>query len=149
MSIIEPVQDGPWAGWFVWKEPVADTFLNSCIGPAYSRPDGEGRAIVMLESRRTHQNRMGAFHGGFLAAFADHAYFSAIAAMGRPEQADAVTVDLTMQFLGQAKAGAPLRADVEMLKETGRLFFMRMSISHEGQLVAASTATIRKAPTPK
>ncbi|EQB09316.1 hypothetical protein L288_06105 [Sphingobium quisquiliarum P25] len=141
--------DGPWAGWLRWSDPVPGTFLGTSIGPSYSRGDGERRATVMLETLQSHANRNGALHGGFLAAFADHAYFAALAAVGRPEQAAAVTVDLSMQYCGSGEIGRPLRADVEILQETGRLFFMRLTLHQDDRMVAASTATVRKVPTPR
>ena len=141
--------EGPWADWLRWSEPVPDTFLNTSVGPSYSRGEDARRATVMLETRQSHANRNGALHGGFLAAFADHAYFAALAAIGRPEQAAAVTVDLFMQYCGSGKVGHPLRADVEVLQETGRLFFMRLTLHQDDALVASSTAIVRKVPSPK
>ena len=143
------VPDGPWAGWLAWSDPVPGTFLETAIGTSYSRGDGTGKAVVMLESRPSHANRLGALHGGFLAGFADHALFAALAAMGRPEQAAAVTVDLNMQYCGAGRLGPPLRADVDLLKETGKLLFLRMTISQEDTLIAAASATVRKAPASK
>jgi uncharacterized protein (TIGR00369 family) len=141
--------DGPWAGWLVWTDPVAGTFLDASIGRSYSRGNGQGKATVMLETRPSHANRLGALHGGFLAGFADHAYFAGLTAMGRPEQAAAVTVDLSMQYCGSGEVGSPLQAEVELLHETGRLMFMRLTIHQDDKLVASSTATVRKVPTPK
>ncbi|WP_176597681.1 PaaI family thioesterase [Sphingobium sp. 15-1] len=141
--------DGPWAGWLSWTDTVPGTFLDSAIGTSYSRSDAAGRATVMLESLPSHANRLGALHGGFLAGFADHAYFAALAAMGRPEQAAAVTVDLGMQYCGSGKIGPTLCAEVELLRETGRLMFLRLTIAQDGNLIAASTATVRKAPAPQ
>ncbi|HWV13094.1 MAG TPA: PaaI family thioesterase [Sphingobium sp.] len=141
--------DGPWAGWLVWSDPVAGTFLDASIGPSYSQGAGAGRATVMLETRPSHANRLGALHGGFLAGFADHAYFAGLTAMGRPEQAAAVTVDLSMQYCGSGEVGPPLRAEVELLHETGRLMFLRLTIHQDDRLVASSTATVRKVPIPK
>ena len=143
------VPDGPWAGWLAWSDPVPGTFLESAIGTSYSRSDGAGKAVVMLESRPSHANRLGALHGGFLAGFADHALFAALGAMGRPEQAAAVTIDLGMQYCAAGRLGPHLRADVELLRETGRLLFLRLTISQEDALVAAASATVRKAPEPK
>ena len=142
------VQEGCWADWLRWSDPVPETFLTS-VGPSYSQSEGDRRATVMLETRPSHANRNGALHGGFLAAFADHAYFAALVAMGHPEQAAAVTVDLSMQYCGSGKVGQPLRADVEVLQETGRLLFMRLTLHQDGGLVASSTATLRKVPIPK
>ncbi|UZW56852.1 PaaI family thioesterase [Sphingobium sp. JS3065] len=141
--------DGPWAGWLSWTDMMPGTFLASAIGTSYSRSDAAGKATVMLESLPSHANRLGALHGGFLAGFADHAYFAALAAMGRPEQAAAVTVDLAMQYCGSGKVGPTLRAEVELLRETGRLMFLRLTIFRDDGLIAASTATVRKAPEPQ
>lgn len=141
--------DGPWAGWLVWSDPVQGTFLDTSIGPSYSQSEAPGTATVMLETRSSHANRLGALHGGFLAGFADHAYFAGLTAMGRPEQAAAVTVDLSMQYCGSGQVGSPLRAEVELLHETGRLMFLRLTIHQDERLVASSTATVRKVPVPK
>ncbi|WP_336959810.1 PaaI family thioesterase [Sphingobium aquiterrae] len=139
------MSDGPRAGWLEWIEPASGTFLT-VLEPIYARPEGERRAWVEMEPRPDHCNRLGSLHGGFLAAFADHAYFSAMAAIGRPAQVGAVTVDLSMQYLAAGKAGQVLRADVELLAETGRLLFLRMTLMQGDVPVAASTATLRKAP---
>jgi uncharacterized protein (TIGR00369 family) len=141
------VTEGPWAGWLSWKDPVADTFLDA-LGVSHGRSDEAGKAVVMLDVLPSHLNRLGVLHGGFLAAFADHAYFAALVAMGRPHQANAVTVDLGMQYCGAGRAGVPIRADVELLRETRRLIFARLTLLQDGELVAASTATLRKAPEP-
>jgi uncharacterized protein (TIGR00369 family) len=144
-GITRRVPEGARAGWLEGIEPVPRTFL-SLLGPIYSRPEGDKRAIVELEPRPDHCNRLGSLHGGLLAAFADHADFSAMVAMGRPAQAVALTVDLSMQYLGAGRADRMLRAEVELLGETGRLLFLRLTLMQEGVAVAASTATLRKAP---
>ena len=59
------------------------------------------------------------------AGFADHAYFIALWAMGREDQMAALTIDLSMQYLGLGKRGLTMIADVELLKETGKMLFLR------------------------
>ena len=118
-AIARRVTDGPRAGWLQWMEPVPDTFLT-LLGPIYSQPDGAVRAIVELEPRVHHRNRLGSLHGGFLAAFADHAYFSAMVAVGRPAQASAVTVELSMQYMAAGRADHILRAQVELTRTEQR-----------------------------
>lgn len=144
----KPLTDGKWAGWAAWSDPHPDTFLQA-IGRGYMRAESATKALVGLETRSSHRNRLDSLHGGFLAAFADHAYFGALWALGHVEQINGVTIDLSMQYLGSGKVGPDLFAEVELLRETGRLMFLRMLITQDGQPVAASTATIRKAPTPK
>ena len=144
----KPLTDGPWAGWIAWSDPHPDTFLQA-IGRGYMRALSPGRAEVALETRSSHRNRLDTLHGGFLAAFADHAYFGALWAMGHEDQIHGVTIDLSMQYLGAGRVGPLLLAQVDLLRETGRLLFLRMLMTQDGEPVAASTATIRKAPPAK
>ena len=62
----------------------------------------------------------------------------------------AVTLDLNTQFIGGGRIGAPIEAQVEVLKETGRLLFLRgLVVQGEDEAkIAAFSATIRK-PSPK
>ncbi|MBH1999186.1 MAG: PaaI family thioesterase [Sphingomonadaceae bacterium] len=140
--------DGPWAGWSQWADPQPDTFLQA-IGQGYLRSDAPGRAQVALATRSSHRNRNDSLHGGMIAAFADHAFFGGLWAMGHSDHLNGVTIDLTMQYLGAGMVGPILLADVELLRETGRMFFLRMLISQDGNAVAASTATIRKVSKPR
>ena len=144
----KPLTDGPWAGWIAWSDPHPDTFLQA-IGRGYMRALSPGRSEVALETRSSHRNRLDTLHGGFLAAFADHAYFGALWAMGHEDQIHGVTIDLSMQYLGAGRVGPLLLAQVDLLRETGRLLFLRMLMTQDGEPVAASTATIRKAPPAK
>ncbi|MFC3442105.1 PaaI family thioesterase [Sphingobium rhizovicinum] len=144
----KPLTEGKWAGWAAWSDPHPDTFLQA-IGRGYMRAESATKALVGLETRSGHRNRLDTLHGGFLAAFADHAYFGGLWAMGHIEQMNGVTIDLSMQYLGSGKVGPDLFAEVELLRETGRLMFLRSLITQEGQPVAASTATLRKVPAPK
>ena len=144
----EPLTEGKWVGWTAWSDPHPDTFLQA-IGRGYMRGLGSEKAHVALETRTSHRNRLDTLHGGFLAAFADHAYFGGLWAMGHVDQVGAVTIDLSMQYLGSGRVGPDLLAEVELLRETGRLMFLRMLITQEGSPVAASTATIRKVSRPK
>ncbi|AOF97770.1 thioesterase-like superfamily protein [Sphingobium sp. RAC03] len=144
----QPLTDGQWAGWIAWSDPHPDTFLQA-IGRGYMRELSPGRAEVALETRSSHRNRLDTLHGGFLAAFADHAYFGALWAMGHTDQIHGVTIDLSMQYLGAGRVGPLLLAQVDLLRETGRLLFLRMLMTQDGEPVAASTATIRKAPPAK
>ncbi|HEX7857450.1 MAG TPA: PaaI family thioesterase [Sphingobium sp.] len=140
----EVIAEGAWAGWIRHTDEEPDTYL-SIIGPSFSRPEGPNRATVAVDTRPVHRNRMGALHGGYIAAVADHVGFAALKALGRPEQLGGVTIDLQVQFLGSGRVGPPLFAEVEILKETGRLFFVRMTFRQsEDHLVAAATATFRK-----
>jgi acyl-coenzyme A thioesterase PaaI-like protein len=70
--------------------------------------------------------------------------FGASRILGLIEAGTAVTLDLSVQFIGAGVIGAPLEAEVELLKETGRLLFMRGIVSQGESRVAAFSGTIRK-----
>lgn len=139
------VPSGPRAGWTLWPNPEAEGFFD-VLGAFFSFREGEGRARVAIETRRLHANRSAGLHGGLMAGFADHAYFIALQALGRSELIGGVTVDLTMQYFGAGTIGPDLEAAVELLRETGRLLFLRMTLSQNGVAIAASGATLRKPP---
>ena len=58
----------------------------------------------------------------------------------------AVTLDLNTQFIGGGRVGEPIEAQVEVLKETGRLLFLRGLVvqGDDDTKIAAFSATIRK-----
>ena len=141
MASAAPAED--WSGWRRWGDSDSVDF-PSVIGGGYARSDAPGKARVALEVRPQHMNRFGNMHGGFAAGFADHAYFIALWAMGREDQMAALTIDLSMQYLGLGKRGLTMVADVELLKETSKMLFLRMTIAQGDGLIAASTVTLRK-----
>ena len=56
-----------------------------------------------------------------------------------------MTLDLSTQFIGGGRIGEPLEAQVELLKETGRLLFLRgLVVQGEGDPIASFAGTIRK-----
>ena len=55
------------------------------------------------------------------------------------------TVDLSAQFIGAGSWGEPLEARIELLRETGRMLFLRGLVVQEGQpTIASFTGTLRK-----
>jgi acyl-coenzyme A thioesterase PaaI-like protein len=57
----------------------------------------------------------------------------------------AVTLDLSTRFLSPGRIGVPLDAEVELLRETGRLIFLDGRVTQDGELVASFTGALRKA----
>lgn len=137
------VASGRWAGWTRWSDQDFCGFLR-ILRPSYARRVSESLARVAIETNAEHVNRLDTLHGGFLAGFADHAYFAALVALGREDLVNGVTIDFTMQYFGAGRVGLDLEAEVEILRETGRMLFMRQRLIQDGQAMAASTTTIRK-----
>jgi uncharacterized protein (TIGR00369 family) len=82
-------------------------------------------------------------HGGAILTFIDMAFFAG----GRVAGADvayAVTLECEAKFLAPARLGLPLDAEVELLRETGRLAFFRGLVTQEGEAVASFSGALRK-----
>ena len=141
--IDEPHPDQP--GWRRWG--LADgTRFNGFLGPTMYRVE-DGVARVRMTPGREHSNLSGALHGGALLGFIDVALFAASRAFGLITAGTAVTLDLNTQFIGAGRTGKPLDAEVELLRETGRLLFLRGLVVQAGETVAAFSGTIRKPST--
>lgn len=144
--IADPDPDHP--GWLTWKLADETRFNGQVMGKMIVRLEGEGRARVRMFPQHRHTNLMGNLHGGTTLSLIDIALFGASRMFGLIEAGKAVTLDLSVQFIGAGKADVPLDAEVELLKETRRLLFLRGLVVQDGARVAAFSGTIRK-PTVK
>ena len=139
-------------GWISWNLKDKDRF-NSMIEPLSVRvesptPDGRPRARVRMLPERRHSNLGDNVHGAATLALVDIALFAAAHQFGSLDAGHSVTLDLSSQFVGAGRIGEPLDALVEMVRETGRLIFLRgLVVQGDGDshIVLSFAATIRKA----
>ena len=138
--IDEPAEGHP--GWRTWV--LADpTRFNDLLGPLMYRVDGE-RVRVRMTPERRHSNLGDAVHGGALLGFIDVALFAAARGFGVLSAGRALTLDLSTQFIAAGRLAEPLEAQVELLRETGRLLFLRGLVVQDDDKIAAFAGTIRK-----
>ena len=109
----------------------------------------EGIARVRFNPAHIHTNLRGHVHGGALLGFIDMALFAAGRTFGVLTAGTAATLDLTTQFIaGAPLEEGPVEARVELLRETGRLLFMRgLIVQGHGKsapIIVSFTGTIRK-----
>ncbi|OYY69527.1 PaaI family thioesterase [Sphingomonas sp. 28-63-12] len=133
-------------GWMRWE--LADsTRFNSLFGPFLIKVE-DRIARVRMTPGHLHSNLSNAVHGGALLGFVDMALFAASRGFGLIEAGTAVTLDLSTQFIGRAVVDVPVEAQVELLRETGRLLFLRgLVVQGEGdsaETILAFAGTIRK-----
>ena len=115
------------------------------MGKFIVRREGERAARLRLpEVEARHGNLMDGVHGGMILAMIDIALFAGIYKVLEIDPSGAVTVDVSCQFVGAGVLGTPLDAVVEVMKETGRLVFLRGTVEQEHGLVAGFQATVRK-----
>ncbi len=129
-------------GWRSWA--LSDpTRFNTLLGPMLYRVDDDIVRIRITPEHR-HSNVQDNVHGGALLGFIDVALFAAARGFGVIESGTAVTLDLNTQFIAAGRIGEPIEAQVELLKETGRLLFLRGLVVQGSAKIAAFSGTIRK-----
>ena len=130
-----------------WRRfpPSDPTRFNTLLGTMRYRIDGAVARVRMIPEHR-HSNLRDHVHGGALLGFIDVSLFAATRGLGLITAGTAVTLDLNTQFIGGATIGAAIEAQVEVLKETGRLIFLRGLVvqGDDAARIAAFSATIRK-----
>ena len=142
-------------GWKLW-EATDPTRFNSLLGQLSVRVDGpeDNRiAKVRMTPERRHSNLRDHVHGGALLGFIDMAMFAACRGFGVLTAGAAVTLDLSTQFIGGGAIGKPIEAQVELLRETGRMLFVRgmvVQARDDGgeERIAAFSGTLRKSTPP-
>ncbi len=134
-------------GWKRWQ--FRDTTrYNAFIEPLHVRVEGDIARVRMLP-RHEHSNMRDNVHGGALFGFMDVALFAAARGFGVLGAGRAVTLDLSAQFIGGGMIGVPLEARIELLRETGRMLFLRgLVVQDEVPTIASFTGTLRKSTPP-
>ena len=138
-------------GWLSWNLKDATRF-NGFIEPLSVRrepatPDGRPAARVRMHPTHKHSNLGNAVHGAVTLALIDVALFAAAHQFGSLNAGFSVTLDLSTQFVGGGRIDEPMDAVVELVRETGRLVFLRGMVvqgAGDSHIVAAFSGTIRK-----
>ncbi|KKC25269.1 PaaI family thioesterase [Sphingomonas sp. SRS2] len=139
LYLFEPHPDMP--GWMRWRMKDEARF-SGVVGELAVRRDGD-RAIIRMQPRPGHSNLVGTVHGGALLTLIDNALFIAPRFLDNPGMRG-VTVDLSTQFMAAADIVRPIDLTLEIMRETGRMMFMRGTIEQEGDMVATFMGIIRK-----
>lgn len=144
--ISEPDPDNP--GWMSWQ--LRDTTrYNAFLGRMLVRLADDGKAWTRMSPGIQHSNLSNAIHGGTMTGFVDISLFAAARMFGLLDPGPAVTLDLSFQFIGAGRIDEPLDCEMELLRETGRLLFLR-GVARQGEdVIAAFQGTIRKPSKPR
>ena len=139
----EPDPDNP--GWLTWDSLDPARFNGAAMGKLIARGEGDAACRVRMVPGHAHANLPGGVHGGVILALIDIALFATFYIRRGGDAVGAVTLELHNQFIGAGELEEPLDAVTEILKETGRLVFMRGTVEQQGRLIASYTGTMRKA----
>lgn len=129
-------------GWKRWGFRDQSRY-NGFLGELLVRLE-DGTARVRMTPERRHSNLGDNVHGGTLLGFIDVALFAASRAFGLLSAGAAVTLDLNTHFIGAGRLGEPLEAQVELLRETGRMLFLRGLLVQRDDVICEFSGTIRK-----
>lgn len=106
-----------------WR-PLPGEGFAAFIGPLWRRPgvgDAPPRFALLADER--HTNHLGIVHGGMLMSFADSGLGITVwELIGRQP---CVTIQFGIQFLDAARPGDFIEADVEVLRRTASVVFVR------------------------
>jgi len=132
-------------GWHTWNLHDGTRFNARGLGPMLVRAEGEGKVRMrLIEPGRQHTNVHDNIHGGVTLAVIDIAMFAGMYVILGADAAGAVTLELHNQFIGAGRPGEPLDVIVEIMKETGRLVFLRGTCEQGDRLVSSFSGTLRK-----
>jgi acyl-coenzyme A thioesterase PaaI-like protein len=119
-----------------------DNLLPSLLVRAL--PGGDAEALIETGVRTS--NVAGGLHGGFLASAAEQTLFLPLFVRGIVQRGGTVTIDFNLQYVAGGEIGTPLIAQVRLLRETGRMAFVRGELLQNGALLVAYSGTLRKLP---
>jgi uncharacterized protein (TIGR00369 family) len=108
------------------------------------RPPGRGG--VRMSPTEAHMNMGGSIHGGAVMSFIDMAMFAGGRCAGMAE-GHYVTLDLTTHFLARGKAGSPLDAHVELVRQTRGHVFVQGVCVQDGEPCYSFTGTLKRVAT--
>jgi acyl-coenzyme A thioesterase PaaI-like protein len=139
----EPDPDYP--GWHTWGLDDDVRFNSQGLGRMLIRREGDRSARMrLLEAEPRHSNVLDNIHGGVTLALIDVGIFAATYVVLGTDAVGSVTLDLHSQFIGAGRIGHPVDVIAEVMKETGRLVFLRGTVEQDDHLVASFVATLRK-----
>jgi len=144
---LEASPDHP--GWQRWRLNDPTTFNETVLAPVLVRRESESTARVRIHPRQGHHNNGGHVHGGVTLALIDVALFAAARVLRDIDAAGSVTIGLESQFIGAGDMARPLDAVVEVLRETGRMVFLRGLVMQDEDIVASFSGTTRKPSRPR
>jgi len=137
-------EDPDHPGWHTWNLRDQTRFNAVVMGDMLVRAEGDKCRLRMFPERK-HTNLQDIVHGAVTLSLIDISLFAAMRTLTGGDAGPAVTLELSTQFIGAGKPGEPLDAVVEVLRETGRLLFLRGEVVQGDHLVAGFTGLVRKA----
>jgi acyl-coenzyme A thioesterase PaaI-like protein len=131
-------------GWRHWNLKDPTLFNGAVMGKLITRVDDDGKARLRMFPERKHLNLQGIIHGAVTLALIDIALFVTMHRIGTGNAGPSVTLELSSQFVGGGDGTRPLDAVTEIVRETGKLVFIRGMVVQDDDTVASFSGIVRK-----
>ncbi|MCX9147655.1 PaaI family thioesterase [Erythrobacter sp. WG] len=131
-------------GWRHWNLKDETLFNGAVMGKLITRVDADGKARLRMFPERRHENLSGVIHGAIILSLIDISLFVTMHTIGTGNAGPSVTLELSTQFVGGGDPKRPLDAVTEIVRETGKLVFVRGMVVQEDETVASFSGIVRK-----
>ena len=130
-------------GWYSWNMADPTRYNTAVLGQMQVRGEGDYCRLRMFPERR-HTNLGDNIHGATILGLTDIALFATMHVNGSGDAGPSVTVELSTQFVGAGDPSRPLDAVTEIVRETGRMLFLRGQCVQGDDVVASYSGIVRK-----
>ena len=137
-----PDPDNP--GWNHWNLKDPTLFNGAVMGRLITRVDPDGKARLRMFPQRRHENLQGIVHGAVTLSLIDISLFTTMHTLGIGNAGPSVTLELSTQFVGGGDPTQPLDAVTEVVRETGKLVFVRGMVEQASNVIASYSGIVRK-----
>ncbi|MHA7818463.1 MAG: PaaI family thioesterase [Erythrobacter sp.] len=143
-EVFEHGPDSENPGWRHWNLKDETLFNGAVMGKLITRVDDDGKSRLRMFPERKHENLQGIIHGAVTLALIDISMFVTMHTIGTGNAGPSVTLELSTQFVGGGDPTRPLDAVNEIVRETGRLVFIRGQVLQGEDVVASHSGIVRK-----
>lgn len=137
-----PDPDNP--GWHHWNLKDATLFNSAVMGKLITRVDPDGKARLRMFPKRHHENLQGIIHGAITLSLIDISLFVTMHRIGTGNAGPSLTLELSTQFVGGGDPARPMDAVTEIVRETGKLVFVRGMVEQGSDTIASFSGIVRK-----
>ena len=142
-DVFEHGPDPEHPGWHHWNLKDHTLFNGAVMGKLITRKEGDKCRLRMFPERK-HENLQGIIHGAVTLGLIDISMFTTMHVVSSGNAGPSVTLELSTQFIGGGDPERPLDAVTEIMRETGKLVFVRGEVVQDDDCVAAYSGIVRK-----
>ncbi len=142
-DVFEHGPDPEHPGWHHWNLKDDTLFNGAVMGKLITRKEGDKCRLRMFPERK-HENLQGIIHGAVTLGLIDISMFTTMHVVDSGNAGPSVTLELSTQFIGGGDPARPIDAVTEIMRETGKLVFVRGEVVQDDDCVAAYSGIVRK-----